>query len=87
MSLGTAEGALRWPFEAGVLPADVQARLDDPERAGSRLFEVAIHWLLEDTEKRKALERQGLLRARGPAKTDTKDAVRFFESYDYGHGL
>ena len=65
LQLGTtiAPSPLEWPLnlenQAGAdeaVPAEVRARMEDPNRTGSKLLEVALHWLVED--KRKRIERE-----------------------------
>ena len=57
--------------------------MDDPHRRGSRLLELALHWLAVDRGVREKLESTGELRRRGP-ETETRDAKAFFQAYDYG---
>lgn len=57
--------------------------MDNPYRRGSRLLELALHWLAEDRTVREKLEASGELRPRGPEK-ETRDAKAFYLQYDYG---
>lgn len=45
-----------WPLPASLaadlLPEEVLTRMDDPNRRGSRLLEVALHWLVVDRRER-----------------------------------
>ena len=47
---------LSWPLSPEdaetLLPEAVRARMDDPNRRGSKLLEVALHWLVDDRKKR-----------------------------------
>ena len=79
---------LEWPLNlehqpgAGeAVPAEVRARMEDPNRTGSKLLEVALHWLVED--KRKRIEQevaQGGKEKRGARAqgepTDSEDFYR-----------
>jgi len=47
------------------------------------LFTVALGWLREDRELRRAKE-AAAGRVRGPKTPETTDAKTFFEKYDYG---
>ncbi|WVR07403.1 hypothetical protein IAU60_004444 [Kwoniella sp. DSM 27419] len=71
MQLGaTPRGLLTWP------PANTKVEEEE-------LFTMALGWLREDRELRRAKE-QAKGRVRGP-KTDTRDRVTFYEKYDYSH--
>jgi len=78
----TTPKALAWPIEGETedVPASVVAKMDDPHRRGSRLLELALHWLAVDRGVREKLEASGELRRRGPE--DTRDAKAFFQQYE-----
>ncbi|GAA97839.1 uncharacterized protein L969DRAFT_592399 [Mixia osmundae IAM 14324] len=84
----TTPAPLLWPFkgEPEGVPAGVLDRMNDPNRAGSRLLELALAWLAEDKEERKKLEEAGEegFSKRG-ANSDPSDSESFYRKYDYGH--
>lgn len=49
------------------------------------LFQLALGWLREDRDVRRKHEAERG-RIRGPKTTDTRNANKFFEKYDYGRG-
>ncbi|BGP49795.1 CCR4-NOT regulatory complex component [Rhodotorula kratochvilovae] len=79
---------MAWPLapgDAATLPADVRQRMDDPSRPGSKILELALHWLTEDRKTRVALEiAHGGREKRGAAGV-TKDSETFYRKYDYSH--
>ena len=60
-----------WPFSSGVT-AGVAASVD--LGPNPTLYAVALQWLTEDRERRRALEAQGRKKRRG-ARTDTVSAM------------
>jgi len=85
---------IQWPLvladgpQIKGIPSEVVARMNDPDRAGSRLLELAIAWLTTDNAKRLKLEEAGELgyRKRGSnATTETRDSEVFYRKYDYSH--
>lgn len=74
IQLGTtvAPSPLNWPLtgtqegEDEAVPAEVRKRMMDPDRSGSRLLELAVHWLEIDKKKRIEKEiREGGKQKRG----------------------
>lgn len=53
---------------------------------GSQLYNLALHWLKEDRDYRKELERQGR-KLRGARRDETvpSDSEAFYRKYDYSH--
>ncbi|GAA5960451.1 hypothetical protein JCM21900_003600 [Sporobolomyces salmonicolor] len=80
---------LAWPLPADFagVPRDVRAKMDDPQRGGSRLLELAIHWLEVDRARRVAEEISlGGKQKRGAlADGETTDSEKFYRQYDYSH--
>jgi CCR4-NOT complex subunit CAF16 len=76
---------IEWPVQPGAEYADiskeVMAKMEDPNRVGSRLFEVAMSWLVEDKRKRVELEQAGVdgFRTRGASKQETTDSEIFYK--------
>lgn len=60
--------------------------MENPDRAGSRLLELALGWLELDREARvaKEISRDGKQRRGAGGKTVT-DSEEFYRKYDYGH--
>ncbi|KAH9939237.1 P-loop containing nucleoside triphosphate hydrolase protein [Epithele typhae] len=69
-----------WPFVDGTL-ATMSVELGP----SPTLYAVALQWLKEDRERRRALEAQG--RKRRGARTDAvpSDSETFYKKYDYSH--
>ncbi|POY71109.1 hypothetical protein BMF94_5866 [Rhodotorula taiwanensis] len=96
LQLGTtiAPSPLEWPLnleQAGAreaVPEEVRARMDDPNRTGSKLLEVALHWLVEDKQKRIEKEvREGGKQKRGArGQGETTNSEDFYKKYDYSAG-
>ncbi|CEQ40024.1 SPOSA6832_01604 [Sporobolomyces salmonicolor] len=84
-----APSPLAWPLPADFagVPRDVRAKMDDPQRGGSRLLELAIHWLEVDRARRIEQEiRIGGQQKRGAlAGGETTDSEKFYRQYDYSH--
>ncbi|GJN92657.1 hypothetical protein Rhopal_005692-T1 [Rhodotorula paludigena] len=82
---------LAWPLsgaagEDAAVPPAVRARMDDPQRSGSRLLELAVHWLEEDKRRRIDKEvREGGKERRGANGKVTTDSEAFYRKYDYSH--
>lgn len=89
LQLGTtiAPSPLEWPLnleQAGAreaVPEEVRARMDDPNRTGSKLLEVALHWLVEDKQKRIEKEvREGGKQKRGArGQGETTNSEDFYK--------
>jgi len=80
-----------WPLdltqkEIKGIPEGTIEKMADVERAGSRLMELALAWLIMDTDLRRKYEKEGKegFRLRG-AKEETKDMKTFYQKYDYAH--
>jgi hypothetical protein len=78
----TTPDPLRWPLARGVDLPDVdpavRAKMDDPDRAGSRLLELALSWLVADRQAREAAP-EGTYRPRGAHKgEETRDSEVFY---------
>ncbi|GAA5992311.1 hypothetical protein JCM10908_000418 [Rhodotorula pacifica] len=96
LQLGTtiAPSPLEWPLNfdqpgAGdAVPEEVRKRMEDPQRTGSKLLEVALHWLVEDKQKRIEREvREGGKEKRGAkGKGETTNSEDFYKKYDYSAG-
>lgn len=97
LQLGTTlpPSPLEWPLnlenQAGAgeaVPAEVRRRMEDPNRTGSKLLEVALHWLVEDKRKRIEIEvAQGGKEKRGArAQGEPSNSEDFYKKYDYSAG-
>jgi len=78
---------ISWPITddtAEGVPEGILARINDPNRAGSRLLELSLAWLREDKLLRQRLEEEGVggYRARG-SKIVPTDSETFYRKYDY----
>ncbi|GAA5912453.1 hypothetical protein JCM5296_004399 [Sporobolomyces johnsonii] len=80
---------LSWPLPADYegVPTEVRDKMEDPQRSGSRLLELAIHWLEVDRERRIEKEiRIGGKQKRGAlGNGETTDSEKFYKQYDYSH--
>ncbi|GAA6058042.1 hypothetical protein JCM3770_002936 [Rhodotorula araucariae] len=79
---------LGWPLspaDAEAVPAAVRAKMDDPERRGSKLLELALYWLVEDRKLRVAREIEQHGKEKRGATGVTKDSETFYRKYDYSH--
>ncbi|ORY59019.1 P-loop containing nucleoside triphosphate hydrolase protein [Leucosporidium creatinivorum] len=71
------------------VPAGVREKMEDPERPGSKLLELALAWLAQDKERR--IEKEiavGGTKKRGAAKKaegETTDSEAFYKKYDYNN--
>ncbi|BGO92103.1 hypothetical protein NBRC10512_000834 [Rhodotorula toruloides] len=89
-----APSPLSWPLtgaqgEDEAVPAEVRERMMDPDRSGSRLLELAVHWLEIDKKMRIEKEiREGGKQKRGAtgaANGVVTDSEAFYRKYDYSH--
>ncbi|GAA6014354.1 hypothetical protein JCM10207_005430 [Rhodosporidiobolus poonsookiae] len=96
MQLGSTlpPSPLAWPLRPGgagreTVPQEVLGRMEDPERRGSRMLELALHWLEEDRKVRVEKEvQEGGKQRRGARKAgegETTDSEAFYKKYDYSH--
>ena len=76
---------LQWPIDLAQdsvegIPQGCLEKMRDVERSGSRLMELALAWLIQDTDLRKKYEAEGKegYRKRGK-KEETKDMKTFYE--------
>ncbi|GAA5911940.1 hypothetical protein JCM8208_002862 [Rhodotorula glutinis] len=80
---------LSWPLlpedAESLLPDAVRTRMDDPNRRGSKLLEVALHWLVEDRKKRVEKEIADLGREKRGAQEANISSEAFYRKYDYSH--
>ncbi|GAA5903929.1 hypothetical protein JCM6882_001351 [Rhodosporidiobolus microsporus] len=79
-----------WPLVDGkgreTIPEAVLRRMDDPGRSGSRMLELALHFLEVDREKRVQKElAEGGKEKRGAQAGETRDSEAFYKKYDYSH--
>ncbi|BGP18360.1 hypothetical protein JCM10213_008531 [Rhodosporidiobolus nylandii] len=80
-----------WPLKDGegreLIPDAVLAKMEDPDRSSSKLFELALYWLAEDKKARVAREiAEGGETKRGAVKSgETRDSEVFYRKYDYSH--
>lgn len=66
------------------VPEGVLEKMEDPERAGSRLLELAVAWLREDRKMRLELEKSNTegFRSRGARTTEeTRDSETFYRKW------
>ncbi|GAA5862296.1 hypothetical protein JCM8547_007592 [Rhodosporidiobolus lusitaniae] len=93
VQLGTtvAPSPLAWPLKDSegreTVPSDVLARMDDPNRSGSKMLELVVHWLQEDKRKRieNELKEGGKVKRGAAAAGETRDSEVFYKKYDYSH--
>ncbi|TNY20552.1 P-loop containing nucleoside triphosphate hydrolase protein [Rhodotorula diobovata] len=78
-----------WPLPASLaadlLPEEVLTRMDDPNRRGSRLLEVALHWLVVDRRERVDREIAESGREKRGAQEANISSEAFYRKYDYSH--
>ncbi|KAG0147044.1 hypothetical protein CROQUDRAFT_670735 [Cronartium quercuum f. sp. fusiforme G11] len=86
---------LQWPLSPNQqqtdIPVDTIQKMFDPDRVGSQLLVLALHWLTEDRKIRLALEAEGQagFRKRG-ARADgsvPSDSETFYRRYDYSNNM
>ncbi|GAA5871265.1 hypothetical protein JCM3774_000895 [Rhodotorula dairenensis] len=79
---------LEWPLNlarqsaaADAVPDEVRKRMEDPARTGSKLLEVALHWLVEDRKRRVQLEMEqsGKEKRGAKAKNETSNSEDFYK--------
>ncbi|GAA5842622.1 hypothetical protein JCM11251_007744 [Rhodosporidiobolus azoricus] len=82
---------LAWPLKEGqgreIVPQEVLSRMDDSMRSGSRMLELALHFLQVDREVRvkKEVEEQGREKRGAVKGNETTDSEAFYKKYDYSH--
>lgn len=84
----TTPSPLGWPLPADTdvtdVAAETRSKMDDPNRAGSRLLELALAWLANDRKMRETAP-EGTYKPRGAHKSDDPtDSEKFYRAYDYG---
>lgn len=77
MRLGEIKANIEWPLQMQMaLPDGVDAetrdKMQDDQRAGSKLMVLALAWLAQDKQYRKTLEAEGKERVRGPSSDTNK---------------
>ncbi|KAH9824737.1 P-loop containing nucleoside triphosphate hydrolase protein [Melampsora americana] len=88
--------AQEWPLDPNNsghvvdIPSELIKKMSDPNRVGSKLLILALHWLTGDRKIRLALEAEGQagFRKRG-AKDSTvpSDSEAFYRKYDYSNDM
>ncbi|GAA5980742.1 hypothetical protein JCM11641_000189 [Rhodosporidiobolus odoratus] len=82
---------LPWPLQAGqgreVVPQQVLDKMDDSNRSGTRLLELALYWMEEDRKARieKELKDGGKTKRGALKEGETTESEVFYKKYDYSH--